>query len=71
MSPKPFGRAIVDYPAEIANACDFKDNDTVIVVKDAETDEYVDYLAGLERCLNDPHRLKGPAIIYRAPKCVV
>lgn len=71
MSSKPLSRLLVDYSPKVTDARDLKDDYAVIVVEDANAKEDGYYLAGLQRCLNDPERLKGPAIINRAFKRLI
>ena len=49
----------------------FENDDAVVVVDDAMLQQRGNHVAGLERCLNDPDRLKGPAIIARTSERVV
>lgn len=66
MRSEPSRRILIDYAPEVSDTSYLKHDDAVVIIEDTEAQKRIDYLAGLERCLNDPNGLKGPAIINRS-----
>lgn len=68
VSAKPIGSLLgIDAP-ECAFPGDLKDDNAVVLVDDALRSQDPYDLRWGPRCLNDPDRLQGPAIIYSSLK---
>lgn len=71
MTIEPVCRLLIDNATEVPVSRYFKDDDAVVIIKNAGPQKPRDDFAGLQRCFNDPHRLEGPAIIARTSERVM
>ena len=61
---QPVDSFLAVEPTEVSNSCDFKDNNTVVVIDGSDIEKRIYHAAGTERCLNDPKGKQGPAKIH-------
>lgn len=56
---QPVGNVMVDHAPVVTNARQFKNDDAVVIIKDADGQQNVDDLGWRTWCLNNPDGLQG------------